>query len=270
MNKIPFKAIAVDMDGTFENDDLTYDHERFARVLKKIKENHLHFIVANGRSTARLKRDFKNFLNEIDIITSNGALLLQDNRVIVSHYLTYQTGVDLIAYIEENFPPVHIAVSGKERAYLKQSDPTDFKRLMHFYYPNAVQIPDLRKIPESDRIVMLTLNSPAEWAAKIENGFNSTHPERINCTTSGFDDIDVVPYGINKAKAVKFFLRHFHLQPSQLIAFGDGLNDKEMLSLAGYSYAMANSNPAILKLAKYKAPSNNDSGVLKILEDYLH
>ena len=49
MTKIPFKAVAVDMDGTFMNDDLTYDHERFNKVLTKLHEHHIHFIVSSGR-----------------------------------------------------------------------------------------------------------------------------------------------------------------------------------------------------------------------------
>ena len=78
-----------------------------------------------------------------------------------------------------------------------------------------------------------------------------------------------MPYGVNKAQGLKYFLRYFDLTPSQLIAFGDGMNDKEMLELAGYSYAMANANQKLFKIAKYKSPSNNDSGVLKVLDDYL-
>lgn len=269
MVDIPFKAIAVDMDGTFMNDDLTYDHHRFARLLKKIKAHKLHFIVASGRPLSRLKRDFADFLTQIDMIADNGAILVQDNQIIASHYFTYQTGIELVRFIESNYPSVHIAISAKNRSYVKISDPTDFRRLMHFYYPNDVQITDLTQMPQDDRIIKLTLNCPAAWATDIQEGFNRTHTERIHCTTSGFDDIDVVPYGVNKAQAIKYFLRYFKVTASQLIAFGDGLNDQEMLTLAGYSYAMANANPAILKLAKYRAPSNNDSGVMQVLEKYL-
>ena len=60
------------------------------------------------------------------------------------------------------------------------------------------------------------------------------------------------------------------IQPSELIAFGDGMNDKEMLELAGYSYAMENAEPALRKVAKYIAPSNNDDGVLQVLDKYLN
>lgn len=270
MANIPFKAIAVDMDGTFMTDDLTFDHDRFKKLLKKIKENHIHFIVSSGRPLARLKNDFAEFLDDINIIADNGAILVRDNNIISSHFLTRKTGLELINFIENNYPAAHICVSGKNASYFKNSSPTSFKRLMHFYYPNYIEINSFEDMPADERIIKLTMNCPAKWAKEIETKFNNAHSEHIHCTTSGFDDIDIVPYGINKAQALKYFLRYFKVDPSELIAFGDGLNDKEMLELAGYSYAMANGDERIKKIAKYEAPSNNESGVLQVLEKYFN
>lgn len=270
MTNIPFKAVAVDMDGTFMNDDLTYDHLRFKKVLSKLRKNNIHFIVASGRPLARLKRDFADFLDNIDLVAENGAILVKDNNIISSHYFTQKTGMELINFIQRNYPQAHISVSGKNAAYYLKSYPTDFKRLMNFYYPNMIPVNSFNEIPSSDRVIKLTLNISAGLAKEIENRFNSKHTERIHCTTSGFDDIDVIAYGVNKAKGLKYFLRFFKLEPTDLIAFGDGLNDKEMLELAGLSYAVANADPEILALAKHKAQSNNESGVLQVLENYLN
>ncbi len=269
MTSIPFKAVAVDMDGTFMNDDRTYDHQRFDRVLTELRKQHIHFIVSSGRPLARLRRDFANFLDRIDIVAENGALLVQDNQIIVSHYLTYKTSLELIHFIEDQYPSIYICASGKNASYYKRSYIASFKHTMNFYYPNSMAVNNFDEIPSSENIIKLTLHCPATLADEIQTRFNRKHTERIHCTTSGFNDIDVVPYGVNKAKGLKYFLRYFNVRPSELIAFGDGLNDKEMLELAGYSYAMANGNPEIIKLARFTAPSNNDSGVLQVLEHYL-
>lgn len=50
------------------------------------------------------------------------------------------------------------------------------------------------------------------------------------------------------------------------MAFGDGGNDLEMLAYVDHSYAMANAPEKVKKTAKYQAPSNQESGVLEILE----
>ncbi|EFG55835.1 hypothetical protein HMPREF0493_0516 [Lactobacillus amylolyticus DSM 11664] len=53
MTKLPFKAIAVDMDGTFLNSKSDFNRVKFARILKKLKQNNIHFIVASGNELKR-------------------------------------------------------------------------------------------------------------------------------------------------------------------------------------------------------------------------
>ena len=73
---IPFKAVAVDMDGTFLNDQRNYDHDLFAQVLNKLEKRNIQFIVASGRPFARLKNDFSEFIDRVDFVTANGSRLL--------------------------------------------------------------------------------------------------------------------------------------------------------------------------------------------------
>lgn len=271
MKDIPFKAVAIDMDGTFVNDDLTYDRARFKNILTELNKRHIHFIASSGRCLARLKCDFAGFLDNVDMIADNGVLMTQDNKMIYSHFFTYQTGIELLDFMQSEYPTAHMAISCRNHAYLylDKKMPDDFRSFMHIQYPGIIDITNLKNIPPDDRIGKLTLNFPAEKANEIEKCFNKNHKGKIHCTTSGYDDIDVVCYGVDKAKALKYLLHYLKAKPSELIAFGDGLNDQEILQLAGRSYAMANGDERIKELADYQAPSNDDSGVLKVLEDYL-
>ncbi|HPR81548.1 MAG TPA: Cof-type HAD-IIB family hydrolase [Enterococcus sp.] len=61
----------------------------------------------------------------------------------------------------------------------------------------------------------------------------------------------------------------FNPLPDELLAFGDANNDLEMLALTKHSYAMEHSSPQVKRTATYQAPSNNNSGVLAIIETYL-
>ena len=53
------------------------------------------------------------------------------------------------------------------------------------------------------------------------------------------------------------------------MAFGDGLNDLEMLKWAGRSVAMANGHQLALDLATEIAPPNDADGVAEVLESLL-
>lgn len=81
--------------------------------------------------------------------------------------------------------------------------------------------------------------------------------------------IDLVHKGINKAKGVDDILKHYGIAQKDLIAFGDGENDIDMLKACGYSYAMKNANAKAKAVAKYEAPTNDENGVLKVLAKYL-
>lgn len=55
MNKLPFKVVAVDMDGTFMRDNQTFDRKRFDRILNQLRDQGGHFIVSCGRPYTRLR-----------------------------------------------------------------------------------------------------------------------------------------------------------------------------------------------------------------------
>ncbi|WP_267498035.1 HAD hydrolase family protein [Bacillus sp. REN16] len=72
---------------------------------------------------------------------------------------------------------------------------------------------------------------------------------------------DVIREKFNKGVAVKAVLAALHLSPEQAVAFGDGMNDKEMLSAVGSGFAMGNANPDLFSYAKYKTTDVENSGV---------
>lgn len=54
--------------------------------------------------------------------------------------------------------------------------------------------------------------------------------------------------------------------PEETMTFGDYLNDLEMLQVSEHSYAMENAHEAV-KVARFSAPSNRDSGVMKVIKE---
>lgn len=62
MKDLPFKAVAIDVDGTFVNDEKKYDHEMFGEILYRLHKHGAHFIIASGRPARRLEADFGDFL----------------------------------------------------------------------------------------------------------------------------------------------------------------------------------------------------------------
>ena len=78
---------------------------------------------------------------------------------------------------------------------------------------------------------------------------------------------------INKGVAVKNIQRVMNFKPEECAAFGDYLNDREMIQAVGYGFAMANAHPDLKKIAAFETVSNDEAGVLvgirKLISDGL-
>ena len=84
---------------------------------------------------------------------------------------------------------------------------------------------------------------------------------------SGEHWVDVMKPGVHKGAAMRGLQKMLGIAPSECMAFGDYLNDCELLESAGESYAMANAHPLLKAQAKHIAPSNDDNGVIRVIRE---
>lgn len=269
MTTIPFKAVAVDMDGTFLTEKKTFDHDLFSKVLHKLQEHNIPFISATGNQLIRAHEYFEEFTTGIDYVAENGAILEADSKVFKKTAIDYAVAQKLLNFIQTDYPKAIIMVSAQHHCYiLKSMDQAD-KDDIRIYYRRVTEIEKFSDIDPSDAILKVCLTADDELATIIQNRFNEKYGDYIRGTSSGNMTIDLVHKGINKANGVADMLQHYGITQEELIAFGDGENDIGMLKACGYSYAMKNANEKTKEVAKYEAPSNDDEGVLKVLAKYL-
>ena len=76
--------------------------------------------------------------------------------------------------------------------------------------------------------------------------------------------MDIIPANGGKGLDVKKVLDYVPFTKEEAIAFGDSINDIEMLQLVGTSYAMSNAAPGISYYSTYVTDSVED-----VLEDIL-
>lgn len=72
----------------------------------------------------------------------------------------------------------------------------------------------------------------------------------------------------NKGTALEVVLDRLDIQPAQVMALGDNVNDLPMFDRAGVSVAMANAPDEVKQAASSVAPSNEDEGVAWALKAY--
>jgi hypothetical protein len=79
---------------------------------------------------------------------------------------------------------------------------------------------------------------------------------------------EVVNKKFDKGRAVKRVCEYLDIPLTDSIAFGDSMNDKEMLEMAGLSVCMENGSDELKKLADDICPSVGDDGISKAFKKY--
>lgn len=91
----------------------------------------------------------------------------------------------------------------------------------------------------------------------------------INVTRSYSMNIEVMGNGVCKGTALAWLCSHLGIDVADAIAFGDNINDIEMLQVSGLGVAVANAEPEVREAADLVAATNDEDGVAHVILDQL-
>lgn len=264
------KLIAVDMDGTFLSSKKEYDRERFQAIFQELKNRDIKFVVASGNQYAQLASFFPDIKDEITFVAENGVLVIEEGKLVRESHFETETVQNIICFIRANEPDVQIILSGIKSAYVESKVPTYFMDVAVFYCHALTVVEELLSIDlESDKFVKFALSVPDDRTEEIAELISQEFAGKARAVSSGRGFVDIIIPGKDKSDGLQFLAKKWQIETSEMMAFGDGNNDLEMLKLVEHSYAMANGAETVKETAKYAALSNNESGVLAVIEEFL-
>jgi Cof subfamily protein (haloacid dehalogenase superfamily) len=89
----------------------------------------------------------------------------------------------------------------------------------------------------------------------------------VGITSSAHNNLEIMAAGVTKASGLQALGAHLQIPPESMIAFGDSDNDLEMLSYAGIGVAMGNASDSVKAVANKVAPSCDEDGVARVIEE---
>lgn len=259
------KLIAVDMDGTFLDSNMSYDKVLFKELFNKMKKKGIHFVVASGNQYYQLKSFFDEVQDEITYVSENGALIFDKKENIFKVEILKEIVKEIINVLNKN-KDIITCVCGLKNAYILKGQPK-VKEVVSLYFHHLVECDTLDEF--DDDIVKFSLFVPEEQRATIEEELKKSIGHLISPVTSGNAFIDLMIPGCTKGSAIKMLCEKWSISLDECMAFGDSSNDIEMLTDVKYGYAMRNANNKVKEIAQYKTLSNDENGVLKIISEYL-
>lgn len=256
-----YKIIFLDIDGTILKYDHTYENET-VKAIQHLQQKGMHVFFATGRPSHEINKLCQAF--SIDTcITFNGAYAESSNKELFKTTFSTEQIQSLISTAKQNDHELVLYTLGGNY-YTNLASTYSQRFIEKLVMKENEQLP-LDSSDILDEVLGCTILG-------VENGDVSPYHEHHNVHFSQVNvdgakhAFDVIRKSVNKGVAVKAVLASLQIDPKQAIAFGDGMNDKEMFQVVGTSFAMGNSHPSLVSYSTNQTTSVNESGVLNGLK----
>jgi Cof subfamily protein (haloacid dehalogenase superfamily) len=263
---VDIRLIASDMDGTLL-DAAGQVPERFWPVLDSLLAAGIVFVPASGRQYQTLEAVFGD-RDGLVYIAENGTNVVQGGVSIALETVVTAIIAPVVDWVRATAAAgadLGVVVCGARTAYIERAD-DEFVSKVRPYYAALEIVEDVVAAAADDDVLKLAIFDLGQAETRTGPAVRALDLS-ADVVISGENWVDIMRPGANKGKALIHLQEHLGISREQTMAFGDYLNDAELLDAAGHSYAMANAHPIIRARARHQAASNTDEGVISsILE----
>ncbi len=253
------------MDGTFLNSNYEVSPD-FPKVYQELKDRGILFVPASGRQMSGITKYFEDIENEMGFIAENGGYVIYKNQELFADEMNHDFAMKIIKAVRD-IPGARAVLSAKKKAYYETND-QEFIDFFTQYYTKNQKVDDLTEVID-DTTFKIAVYHPEGAEKNLYPILKQFEEYNLEVVISGKYWVDVMNKNINKGIALEKLQKSLNILPEETMAFGDYMNDVEMLKKAHYSYAMENAHPFVKKAASFETSSNDNFGVLKIVKDYL-
>ncbi len=238
----PIKLIVSDFDGTLLPESYPELEADVPAMVHAIHEAGLIFAAASGRHYTNLSSLMAEYADDVIFLSNNGAHI-SDGHTHIGCFPLPTKAVPLILQTIEEVGATPV-ISGLNATYLFTL-PEEQEHLYLESLGKLIMIKDIREV--KDTIIKISAYS-APGILGISDYLSAKLGDQYQAAISGrhWQDFTLA----SKGKALRYVLDELHLQPDQVMCFGDNYNDRDMLALAGHSYAMEDAVPAVKSWAQ--------------------
>lgn len=287
-----YKLVAVDLDGTMLN-QYGIVTQNTKDTIKRVIEKGIDVIIASGRPIDSIKTIAKEIGSEKYFIAGNGALIydIPKEQIIYDKQLSKQKVLEIMKICEENSISYNLYTKEtilakalkynvlyyqKENLKKQENEQTKISIIKNLYeYVEKNEENKYLKITicDENKSIFQSIIKKLRKVDEIEV-LDVSHMSR-KTIKQGTEEINIEYYyteitskNVDKWEAIKYLSQKLGINPEEIIAIGDNINDKKMIEEAGMGIAMGGSTPVITQIADYITESNEEEGVAKALEKF--
>ncbi|BEU87078.1 Cof-type HAD-IIB family hydrolase [Selenomonas sp. TAMA-11512] len=261
------KLFVTDLDGTLLNSDRMIS-QRNLDALAKAKAKGVHVTVATGRMYVSGAHFARQFFADAPVIACNGgiALALDSNTPVLMETFPEDLMQDFLryAYARNWYIQWYIGT----QIYAKEYRDHFFRAYKTTPDFHLNEVGD-DYMPHTKGVIQCVVRDLDGGIPNIIEEIRGIYGDRIKPQQLTGYTIDLTPPQVSKAVACAVLADYYGITPDEIMACGDRDNDIEMLKYAGTAVVPENGSEEAKAAATYIAPSNDEDGIAKAIEDLI-
>lgn len=266
------KALIFDLDGTLLSSKKTIAPKTLD-ILLSLKEKGMRIIIATGRPPLSGMQKLGRLNLATPMVCANGACIYDPlKKVPIKEKRLETSSVERLLKIAHDkkknalvYTLAHTYVSKNLiDTYLEISDVKDSVEVMKTVLP----LEDYKLGEELVYKCIINADNigyDIDFMNYLEKNCNNLS-QPLFFTFAHPDFLEIVDKSINKYISLSNLLKNLNIDEKEVVAFGDGVNDLEMLEKFPYSVAMGNASDEVKKAATFTTLSNDDEGIYDFLK----
>ena len=252
------KAIFFDIDGTLVSFRTHEISARSLRTLARLQEKGVRLFIASGRHFLTMD-NLGNFPFD-GYICMNGAVIYSGGKVIFRRPVGCEDAEKVAEIAENHHIPCAVFFENTVGMNFLDVKSRDVLKMVRMPLPPIISFRE----PFGQPVYQYTIFADGEQErnylrpALKGSALSRWHP--------GF--LDINPENMSKAVAIERVISGLGIRREEVMAFGDGGNDVEMLDYAGIGVAMGNASPDVQSHADYVTDTVDDEGVTKAVAHF--
>jgi len=259
------RAIAFDLDDTLLRPDNTVS-DYTVQVLHRAHERGIIILPASGRTRDSMFPTVERIGCASAFISCNGAdIWTTDQELLMQELLPVELAHEVARFASDR--GVYCQTYSPSRFYYSVEN--DYA--VSYAQSSSLEgeyVGDLTAFIQQPVTKLLMMDTP-QRIAELYQEARTLFAGRASLTCSKPYFLECNPLRATKGNALKWCAGHFGFDMSELLAFGDSLNDVSMLEAAGTGIAMGNAREDVKAMGFPLCGSNAEDGVARYIDEHI-
>lgn len=272
-----YKLIAIDMDGTFLNEERQIT-ERNLKAVKKAAELGTKVVISSGRIPSALRYIIKDMPKNQPIIACNGSIILDHNHKEIAYgAMDNNSLITMIDILRKDFKDTFFSFFSEDIIYSEKLHP--FAEKFNEYnltLPVEYRM-ELKMIRDAKSFILECSPRISKFEIYDDNTINvKAIRDRfetlfdVEIVSSGLSGIEITNKGLSKGSSLEVLAKHYGYSLEECIAVGNDENDIEMIKKAGLGVAVCNAKDYVKSVANYITIRDNDhDAISEVIEKFV-